>query len=171
MKIRAARKTDFTEIYQLNKDAFEQADEAKLVNLLRDSDAYIPELSLVAVSDNQIVGYILFTRIKILSPNKCEFNSLALAPMAVKPEFQKQGIGGKLIRYGLDKARDLGFKSVIVLGHENYYPKFGFLPASNWKITTAFEVPENALMAIELVPNGLKNIKGIVKYAKEFELL
>ena len=89
--------------------------------------------------------------------------------MAVRPEFQKSGIGGQLIQQGLKVAEELGFKSVIVLGHEHYYPKFGFEPADKWNIKAPFDVPSNVFMAIELVKDGLKNISGTVIYPKEFE--
>lgn len=169
LKIRQESKGDLKEIYNLNSLAFGQENEAKLVDFLRDSDAFVPELSLVATIDNNIVGYILFAKIKIIDDRHNKFDSLALAPMAVRPGFQKKGIGGQLIKTGLDKARQMNFKSVIVLGHEHYYPKFGFVPADKWKIKAPFDVPANVFMGIELVADGLKNVSGTVRYPKEFE--
>ncbi len=90
--------------------------------------------------------------------------------MAVRHDLQKMGIGGKLIRYGLKKAKELGHKTVIVLGHEKYYPKFGFIPTEKWKIKAPFDVPANVFMGIELEENGLAGITGTVHYAKEFEI-
>ncbi len=163
---------NFSTVYEINKIAFGQDGEAKLVDALRkNQEVFIPELSIVAIIDNKVVGHILFTSIRIIDDNQNEFGSLALAPMAVKPQFQRQGIGGKLIRQGLFKATELGYKSVIVLGHEHYYPKFGFKTASNWNIEAPFDVHENVFMAIELVPDGLKGITGTVKYPKEFEIV
>jgi putative acetyltransferase len=89
--------------------------------------------------------------------------------MAVSPGFQNKGIGGQLINKGLDNARELGYRSVIVVGHENYYPKFGFVPAQKWNIKAPFDVPANVFMGIELVEDGLKNVEGTVVYPKEFE--
>jgi predicted N-acetyltransferase YhbS len=166
--IRTESADDYSAVYALNKQAFEEEGEAKLVNNLRNSSAFIPELSLVATKENIVVGHILFTKIKIIGEDGNEHESLALAPMAVTPKYQKSGIGSQLIRAGLDKARELNFKSVIVLGHEKYYPKFGFEPASKWKITSPYDVPDEVFMAMELVKDGLKNVSGVVQYPKEF---
>lgn len=168
LTIRQEQPEDYQAVYQINKKAFGQKAEANLVDALRQSDAFVPELSLIAELDNQLVGHILFTKIKIVNDEK-ETESLALAPMAVRADFQKQGIGGQLIREGLKRAAALGFGSVIVLGHEHYYPKFGFEPASKWGIKAAFDVPDEVFMAIELIPNALENVNGTVQYPKEFD--
>jgi predicted N-acetyltransferase YhbS len=168
--IRQEVAADHSAVYALNCAAFGQDNEAKLVNALRKNNAaFIPELSLVAMSDDKVVGYILFTRIKIVDYHGTEHESLALAPIAVGPEFQKNGIGGLLISQGLLKAQEAGFRSVIVLGHEHYYPRFGFVPTTVWHIKAPFEVPANAFMGIELVKGGLDHISGTVRYPKEFE--
>lgn len=168
--LRQETKDDFQEVFEVNRSAFRQENEAKLVeNMRKNSTVFVPELSIVAIENNKIVGHILFTKINI-KDNKGNLNeSLGLAPVAVRPELQKNGIGGQLIRKGLARATDLGFRSVIVLGHEHYYPKFGFKPADNWNIKAPFEVSSNSFMAIELVNDGLKNITGTVIYPKEFE--
>ncbi|MCD0480476.1 N-acetyltransferase [Chryseobacterium sp. LC2016-29] len=161
---------DFQEVFELNRKAFGQQNEAKLVNALRNNlNIFIPELSIVASKNNAIIGHILFTKINIKNDDETLNESLALAPMAVLPEFQKNGIGGQLIKHALDTAKILGYQSVIVLGHEDYYPKFGFEPAEKWNIKAPFDVPSNVFMAIELVKDGLKNISGTVIYPKEFE--
>ncbi len=168
--LRQERKDDFKEVFEVNHIAFGQDNEAKLVDALRNNPTvFVPELSIVAVDNNKIVGHILFTKINIKDDNGNLNESLGLAPMAVRPELQKSGIGGQLIRQGLIVAEELGFKSVIVLGHEHYYPKFGFQPADKWNIKAPFDVPSNVFMAIELISEGLKNISGTVVYPKEFE--
>ena len=140
--IRQENKDDFSEVLEVNKLAFGQENEANLVDLLRRSNSFIPELSLVATLDNKIVGHILFTKIQIVNDDKCLTESLALAPMAVRPEFQNKGIGGQLIKHGLDKARELQYKSVIVLGHKDYYPKFGFEATTKWNIKSPFSISD-----------------------------
>ena len=170
-EIRAERTRDFAIIRQLNQAAFGQDAEAKLIDLLRPGHAFIPELSLVALLDGVIVGHILFTRIRIRHEKGKTFDSLALAPMAVLPEHQRKGLGGRLVREGLARAAGLGHRSVIVLGHEAYYPRFGFQPASKWNIRPPFEVPDSVFMALELTPGALTNVQGTVQYPKEFELV
>lgn len=168
IRVRQEQATDREAVYLIHQNAFKQTNEADLVNALRNSEAFIPELSIVAVIDEKVLGHLLFTRISITDGN-ASHESLALAPVAVDPVYQSQGIGSALIREGLFLAKKLGFKSIIVLGHEHYYPKFGFVSASRWQIKAPFNVPENAFMALELAPGSLESVSGTVKYAKEFE--
>lgn len=171
--IRQEEEKDYQEVFQLTEESFREMEhsdhqEQFLVEKLRKSDAFIPELSLVAEDENgRIAGHILFTKIKIVNDTE-SFDALALAPVSVKPEFQNQGIGGKLITEGHRIAKALGYASVILIGHEKYYPKFGYEKTSNFGISFPFEIPEENGMAVELVKEGLKNIKGVVKYPKEF---
>ncbi|GAE64819.1 N-acetyltransferase [Chryseobacterium indologenes] len=173
MRIRQEEENDHESVFQLIEEAFrnmEHSDhqEQFLVEKLRVSDAFIPELSLVMEDDDgEIAGHILFTKIRIENASE-SFESLALAPVSVKPDFQNQGIGSQLILHGHHIARELGYQSVILLGHEKYYPKFGYEKTSNFGISFPFEIPEENGMAIELVKDGLKNVKGVVKYPKEF---
>ncbi len=162
---------DFEGVFETHQLAFEQDKEARLVNALRNNlDVFIPELSIAATdNDNKVVGHILFTKIKVVQVNQSEIESLALAPLAIRPEFQNKGIGGQLIHLGLEKAKELNYKSVIVLGHKQYYPKFGFVPANKWNIISSYDVPSSHFMAIELVKEGLRNVSGLVKYAREFD--
>ena len=164
--IRKEEEKDHKQIYEVNKLAFQQENESKLIEKIRKSENFIPELSIVAEIDNRIVGHILFSKIKIIGDS--DYESLALAPMAVIPEFQKRGIGSELIKKGIDKAKELGFDSIIVLGHKEYYPKFGFQRASKWNIKCPFEVPDDVFMAIELTEKAFEGKAGTVKYPDEF---
>ena len=168
--IRKENKIDYEKVFELNALAFGQDNEANLVELLRKSESFVPELSIVAINDDELIGHILFTKIKIINDID-EFESLALAPMAVHQQHQNLGIGSKLVKYGLQKAKELGFVSVIVLGHKEYYPRFGFEPAINWNIKAPFDVPSEVFMGMELKHFGLKNVSGIVQYPKEFEIV
>lgn len=167
LEIRQETKNDYKEVYSLVKTAFETAEhsdgnEHDLVVNLRKSNNFIPELSLVAMKDNKIVGYILFTKIKI-----GESDEIALAPLGILPEYQRKGIGGALIKEGHRIAKKLGYHYSIVLGSEKYYPKFGYIPAINYGIMPPFQVENENFMAIKLNETD-KEIKGVVKYAKEF---
>jgi len=166
MEIRQEQKSDHPKVYEITKQAFDQENESKLIEKIRVGGCFVPELSLVAELDGEIVGHILLSKIKIIGEG--EYESLALAPMAVVPKHQKQGIGSELVNTGLEIAKKLGFESVIVVGHEDYYPRFGFEKASKWGIKCPFEVPDEVFMAIELVENSLKGKGGTVQYPKEF---
>ena len=167
IEIRQENIKDYEEVYNVIKRAFETAEhrdgnEHDLVNELRKGDSFIPKLSLVAIKENKIVGYILFTKIKI-----GEYEEITLAPLAVLPEYQKQGIGSKLIEEGHRIAKELGYHYSVVLGSEKYYTKFGYIPAIKFGIKAPFDVPNENFMAIKLNDTNTE-IKGIVKYAKEF---
>ena len=170
MNIRKELPKDYAEVYDLVKAAFEHmaeasGDEQDLVNRLRKSKAFIPELSLVAEMDGKIVGHILFTKMKI-----GDHESLSLAPVSVLPEYHGQGIGSALILEGHRIAREMGYQSIVVIGHAYYYPRFGYKKAHLFGITAPFDVPPDAFMVIELVPDGLKGVSGMIEYAPEFLL-
>lgn len=166
--IRHETPEDYEAITQINDAAFGQKNEGQLVQNLRKTPLFDPRLSLVAEYECRLIGHILFYPIKVKNDN-FEFDSLALAPMSVLPECQKQGVGTKLVWHGLKTAKELGFKSVIVLGHAGYYPKFGFVPAVKWGIRPPFEVEDRFFMAQELSPGALENTGGVVIYPDEFK--
>ncbi|MGH9321531.1 MAG: GNAT family N-acetyltransferase, partial [Vicinamibacteria bacterium] len=147
--IRAEEPRDREAIHRVNLEAFGQEEEANLVDALRRSKAFIPELSLVAVSASDIVGHILFPRI-VVKDSAVAHPALALAPMAVLPGFQNRGIGSALVERGLDRALALGDDLVIVVGHSEYYPRFGFVPAGPHGIRLPFPAPPEAFMVREL---------------------
>jgi len=172
IKIRQEKTSDYKSVFELIEKAFKNEKftdhkEQFLVERLRKSNAFIPELSLVAEYQDKLVGFILLTNIKIVNDNKI-FGSLALAPVAVLPDFQNMGIGGKLIIQAHTIAKEKGYKSVILLGHEKYYPKFGYVIADKFGIELPFEAPKENCMAIELIEGGLKDVNGVVEYPKEF---
>lgn len=170
--IRQEQELDYPFVFNLIKEAFlkdphSDNREQFLVEKLRKSKNYIPELSLVAVLKDEIVGHILLTPIEIKNDHS-EFPSLTLAPVSVLPKHQNKGIGGKLIREAHAKAIALGFESIVLLGHENYYPKFGYTKASQFNIKFPFEAPDENCMAIELTTDSLKDISGVIVYPPEF---
>ena len=126
--IRPEKPTDYKAVYEINKLAFKQEKEANLVEKIRQIPNYIPELSLVALKDNKLVGYILFSLVNIKNDGRIA-QILSLAPMAILPEYQNQGIGSMLIRKGLEECEKFGYTAVVVIGHPNYYPRFGFTSA------------------------------------------
>jgi putative acetyltransferase len=166
--IRSERKQDFKSIHEVNRLAFGQEDEALLVRRIRNSSHFIPQLSIVASKEDQIVGHILFSLIDIEGQHG-KRSVLSLAPMAVHPDFQNQGIGTKLVREGLKKCHHLGYAIVTVIGHSEYYSRFGFVPARQKGLEVPFPVLDEAFMVLELVPNALAGLKGRVKYPPEFD--
>ena len=167
MLIRRETAGDFPRIHEIVKAAFGSAEHSDgnehiLVEALRSGDAYIPELALVAESGGDIVGHIMFTRLRI-----GEQVELALAPLSVLPGYQRRGIGSALIREGHKIAAVLGYRYSVVLGSERYYPKFGYSPAKNYGITPPFDVPDENFMVCRLAEDA-PDISGPVRYADEF---
>ena len=170
--IRQENPSDYSTVFEIVERAFEgkafsEQTEHFLVEKLRKSPSFIAELSLVAEYEGEVVGHILLTKIKIKNEEET-FDSLTLAPVSVKPGFQYKGIGGKLIRYAHERAKDLGFKSVVLLGHEKYYPRFGYEMTSRYNIELPFKAAEANCMIGELVEDGLKGVSGMVEYDRAF---
>ncbi len=165
------RPEEYEEIDYINAiiiAAFRGHDEARLVSSLREKDAL--SLSLVADIDDEVVGYIAF------SPMEVEFNMmnklyLGLAPLAVKPAFQKQKVGSKLVRAGLEQCMAMGWYGVFVLGDPKYYSRFGFRSAVDLGFTCEYEVPHEHFMAVPLRPGGLEGSGGLAKYHPLFKEL
>lgn len=167
MIIRRENSNDFNEVNLLIQAAFNNNFEKELVEKIRKNEKHINELSLIAEDINEIAGHILFSEIIIKGDNDY-LGGLALAPLSVKPSYQKQGVGKALIHQGLLLAKALGYKFVVVLGHSDYYTKFNFIKASNFNIKCPFEVPDESYTILELRENSLLNISGIVEYLPEF---
>ena len=154
------------EIRIVIQSAFGQTEEADLVEKLRQNCS--DRISLVAVSEGQMVGQILFTPATIQA-KKGIVAGMGLGPMGVLPEFQRQGIGSRLIRAGLNLIKRAKYSFVIVLGHPIYYPRFGFVPASLHGIKSEYEnVPDEAFMILVLNPVALEGVSGLAKYRPEF---
>jgi putative acetyltransferase len=164
--VRDEKPEDLPAIHEVNEKAFGQAAEANLVDALRANGKVL--LSLVAVQDNKVVGHILFSPVVIESERET-FAAVGLAPLAVLPEYQNQGIGSRLVRAGLDECRKALYESVVVLGHPEYYPRFGFTPASKHGIKSEYDVRDEVFMIIELREGALLGRTGIVKYQPEFK--
>lgn len=171
--IRKEEQRDYPAVRRLVEDAFREVAESDhsehyLVERLHMSEAFMPELSLVAeTGEGKIVGYVLLTKVEIVSDNAV-VDSLGVAPLAVLPDCQKQGIGGALLNEAHRRAVGLGYGSAVLLGHPGYYPRFGYRKASGFGIVFPFDAPEECCMAIELIPDALKDAGGKVCYAKEF---
>lgn len=172
LTIREEEIKDYNEVEKVVEESFKTAefsdkDEHNLVRRLRNSNEFIKELSLIAEEENKILGHVLLTK-ALIKAESTYYETLALAPLAVLPEYQKSGIGKNLMNKAIERARELGYKSIVVLGHENYYPKFGFEKASKYGVKAPFEVPDEAYMILELLPGGLNGVSGIVEYSKAF---
>ena len=164
--IRSETPEDIDSIRRINLQAFGQKAEAAIVDKLRDRNALT--ISLVATMENEVVGHIAFSPVMIES--QCSsFEAVTLAPMAVLPEYQRKGIGSQLVRAGLEECHRLGHGIVVVLGHPDFYPRFGFVSAKQKGIDCEFEVPDEAWMVLELKEGILRGKSGTVKFQPEFQ--
>ena len=165
MLIRLEQEADRQQIRIINTSAFDTDAEANLVEALRQSD--IPLISLVAEEKNQLIGHILFSPVSLAG--QAHAPAIAgLAPMAVLPEWQGKGVGNRLVREGLKYCAEAGYDAVVVLGHPDYYPRFGFVPASTFNIKSEYEVPDEAFMLKELKQSALTGIQGVIQYHQAF---
>jgi putative acetyltransferase len=161
--IRIECPADIPGVRAVNEAAFDTGAEAALVDALRENGKFT--LSLVADVEGEIVGHILFTDIE-MEPGGTHVRMLGLAPMAVRPEWQGKGIGSALVRRGLEDCREFGYRGVVVLGHPDFYPRFGFAPASGHGISCIYDAPDEAFMAVSLGDEELP--KGRALYQPEF---
>ena len=161
-QVRAERDADIAAIRTVNREAFGGEAEVELVDAVRaNGDAAV---SLVAETDTDVIGHILFSHLPIRAPGT-EVAAVALAPMSVFPRWQRRGVGSALVRTGLDRCRNAGFAAVVVLGHPAYYPRFGFSTDLAEQLQAPFSGP--AFMALELVPGALRD-GGVVRYPDAF---
>ncbi len=163
--VRPETADDIEAVRRVNELAFGRGEEAALVDALRASDA--PRVSLVAVEGGRVVGHIFFSPVAV-GEEEPPVAALGLAPMAVLPGWQRSGVGSLLVREGLKESLRAGYKVVVVLGHPEYYPRFGFVKAATRGLSCEYDVPEEAFMVLELEPGALGGRRGVVRYRPEF---
>lgn len=169
MNIRKECPMDYVQIHHVMRVAFENTPhsdgtESELVNRLRNSEAFIPQLALVAEEDGNIIGYIMFTLVEI--GNK---QALAVGPLAILPAYQRSGIGGALIHAGHEKAKNMGYDFCVLVGHADYYPRFGYRRASTFGILTHLDVPDDNFLAYQLQGNHAR-MEGMLHYPNAWGL-
>ena len=163
-EIRPETPDDADAVHAVTDAAFGRADEADLVDRLRTLPGY---LALVAVEAGEVVGHIAFTPVTVEPPLQAAI--VGLAPMAVRPDRQRSGVGSRLVEAGLAACRAAGAEAVVVLGHPDYYPRFGFEPASRWGLRDTYGALPEAFMAVELRPGALDGDGGVVHYDPAFD--
>ena len=163
-KVRPETAEDPAAIRAVHEFAFETPAETDLVDALRTRAR--PLVSLVGEDRGTIVGHILFSPVTL--DDQPDLLILGLAPMAVLPARQRRGIGSALVEAGLEECRKLGAGAVVVLGHPEYYPRFGFVPASRFGLASEYDAPDEAFMALELEPGCLDGVAGTVRYHPAF---
>jgi predicted N-acetyltransferase YhbS len=163
--LRLEEPRDYNIVEEITYRAFLTADhasgtEALLAHKLRTDSAFVRELDFVAVVDGEVVGNIMYTKSKVVSRDGIETETLTFGPLSVKPEMQKHGIGAALVRHTMSLAKDMGFRAVIIFGHESYYPRFGFAPCAKYNITTADGQNFDAFMADPLYDGAFDGVTG-----------
>jgi putative acetyltransferase len=156
--------SDREAVFRVEAAAFGEETEARLVDQLRDNGHSI--LSLIAEDGEEVVGHLMFSPMTIQGP-EVSWDAVCLAPLAVVPSRQRTGVGGQLMRAGIAELRERGLRAVILLGHPEYYPRFGFRPAREFGLH--FQDDRDAFMALELYPGALDGISGDVKFSPEFD--
>jgi putative acetyltransferase len=165
--VRPEAAPDHDDIRRVHELAFAPSPgEARLVDELRKAGDLVSELCLVAVEDGEVVGHIAYSRARVESGHEV----LSLAPMGVLPDSQRSGIGSALVRESLERAADTGFPLVTVLGHSEYYPRFGFEPAAPLGLVDPYGAPPEAWMAKRL-PSYVPEARGLVTYPEAFALV
>jgi putative acetyltransferase len=162
--IRAERPEDEDAVRRVEIEAFERADEADLVEALREGAAEF--VSFVAVDGDEIAGHVLFTEVELEADADVE--GLGLAPLAVLPSHQSRGIGTALVEAALEHLAETGIDFVVVLGDPAYYERFGFVPAATYGLGCVYDAPPEAFQALELREGALTEVAGIVRYRREF---
>jgi putative acetyltransferase len=165
IRIRPEEPRDAPGVRRVLEEAFGGKPEADLVEDLRREGIASP--SLVALAGEEVVGCIVFSPVGLRGSGPVA-GAIGLAPMAVLPQRQREGIGSRLVREGLEIARKNGSRVVVVLGHPEYYPRFGFVRADRWGIDCEFPSPPECFLALELVPGAARDLRGTVAYHGAF---
>ena len=166
--IRPETEQDYPVIYELIRTAFKTAnvsdgDEQDFaVNLRNNSKLYIPELALVAEEGDKLVGHIMLTNTYITQPDGSRFDVLLVAPLSIALEYRNKGIGGALMREGLKRGKEMGYKAAFLCGDPNYYHRLGFKSIADFGLTHK-SIPPEYVMGYELIPGSLKGITGEVR--------
>jgi len=162
--LRQEEEKDYNSVENLTREAFWNiykpgCDEHLLIHNIRNKKEFIKELDYVAVFNDEIIGNIIYAKAKIIGINE-EYDVITFGPVSVLPAYQKKGIGKKLIEHTITKSKEMGFNAVIIYGNPKYYERFGFKNGKEYEITDMEGNYNDALMALELHPNSLKNING-----------
>ena len=165
MLVRSEKPEDIQKIRAVNRQAFETDAEANIIDALRNNG--VPLISLVAEEGGDILGHILFSPVSLEDCSQ-SISIAGLAPMAVLPRYQRKGIGSRLVEEGIRRCEEAGYDAVVVLGHPEYYPRFGFIPSVNYGIRSEYDVPDEVFMVKELKEGVLADCKGTVKYHEVF---
>ncbi|MCQ2977253.1 MAG: N-acetyltransferase [archaeon] len=171
--IRKETKKDIPDVYKVITESFKSQEfsnqeEVNLVKNLRRTDDFIPNLSIVAEVSGKIVAYILFSKLKFERNDGNMDNILTLAPVCVSPHMQNKGIGSKLIREGHNIAKNMGFKGILVVGHKNYYPKFGYSSIVNYNISLNMDIPTDVAMLYEIEKDYFNKNSGKILFSDSF---
>ena len=164
--LRQEKPADYRATEELTREAFWNLNtpacvEHYLTHILRGSESFVPELDLVALKGDQLVGNIIYTKAIIKKDDSSTQEVLSFGPLAVLPDYQHQGIGSALIERTKELATQMGYTAILIFGNPEYYQRFGFKAAENYRIGTAWNTYADALLALELVPNALANAAGV----------
>lgn len=173
MQLRTTHTTDYLDIASLVKEAFENSEygyngESELVDQLRYTNSYVPELEIVATENKKIVGHGMLSEVEVVNQNKTLCIGLALAPLSVATAYQGRKIGENLLLTLETKAKGLNYKFIVILGSASFYSRYGYVPASKYNIEAPFDVPDESFMIKLLSENALNGISGVIQYSEVF---